>query len=392
MKPQNKKSVEIGTLLISAYIINYVLRNLLGVLTPELLETACFSVDHIATLSSAYMFSYAIGQLINGFMGDAFSPKKISVGGIALSGTMCIVFVFSSNKIIQLLCFILLGFALSMLRGPFMKIISENTASAHARIICVFLSFSSFAGPLAASLLAMLFDWKRVFISAGIIAIVFAVLVYTVLTVLEHKKQIIYNTSKAIGFSSITDIFKIEKFLFYLLIGCLGEVTAASISFWIPTYLTDYLSFGKDSANLIFSVISVCRAFMPFVTLFIFRLTKENDIRIMRVGFMVATCGFFLLMLRLSDWVSICALAFAMLAISCVNSLLWSIYIPSLGKTGRVSSANGVLDCSGYIAAGLSNIIFAKAMVNIGWNGVFVLWTLIGVIGCLAAVLTKKKV
>lgn len=63
IKPQNKKSVTIGTLLISSYIINYVLRNLLSVLTPELLGTSSFSVDHIATLSSVYMFSFLFHHL-----------------------------------------------------------------------------------------------------------------------------------------------------------------------------------------------------------------------------------------------------------------------------------------------------------------------------------------
>lgn len=44
------------------------------------------------------------------------------------------------------------------------------------------------------------------FIFAGIIAIIFAVLVYTALTILEYKKQITYNISKSMGLSSITAI------------------------------------------------------------------------------------------------------------------------------------------------------------------------------------------
>ena len=167
----NKKAFSIGTLLISSYVINYVLRMLLSIFTPALLKTGLFTVEFIASLSSVYMFFYAAGQLINGFLGDAFSPKKLSTAGIALAGVSCIAFAFMSNNILRVICFAVLGFALSMLRGPFMKIISENTAADHARIIGVFFSFSSFAGPLLASLMAMLFNWKNTFIISGAAAI-----------------------------------------------------------------------------------------------------------------------------------------------------------------------------------------------------------------------------
>lgn len=83
---QNRKAITIGIVLISSYIVNYTLRNLLSVLTPELLETGKYSVEHIATMSSIYMFFYALGQLVNGFLGDILSPKNLSTCGIVLGG------------------------------------------------------------------------------------------------------------------------------------------------------------------------------------------------------------------------------------------------------------------------------------------------------------------
>ena len=48
----NKKAMTIGMLSIFSYIINYVLRMLLSVLTPTLLETGKFTVELIALVSS----------------------------------------------------------------------------------------------------------------------------------------------------------------------------------------------------------------------------------------------------------------------------------------------------------------------------------------------------
>ena len=88
---------------------------------------------------------------------------------------------------LHILCFAILGFGLSMVRGPLMKIISENTKPNHARTICVFFSFASFAGPLIASLFAMLNDWCWAFVASGIVAIIVAVFAYFILTSMEHK-------------------------------------------------------------------------------------------------------------------------------------------------------------------------------------------------------------
>ena len=81
----------------------------------------------------------------------------------------------------------------------------------------------------------------------------------------------------------------------------------------------------------------------------------------------------------------------AMMATTVASSVLWSIYIPSLGKTGKVSSVNGILDCTGYVAAALANLLFANVMANVGWNTVFVLWASLGVIGIAATLFVKNK-
>lgn len=391
MKSETKKALTIGIVCIATYMSNYYLRNILSVLTPKLLETGMFTIEHIGLLSSTYMLLYAAGQLVNGFLGDRLSPKKMVSIGISVAGIVLMLFPLLEMELLHILCFAVLGFGLSMVRGPLMKIISENTKPNHARTICVFFSFASFAGPLIASLFAMINNWKWVFVAAGAVALVIAALVYVVFTVMEQKKQLCYQSTKGQGFSSILSVFKIEKFVFYMVIACLVEIGAASISFWIPTYLTENLLFEKNTANLIFTAISVVRSFMPFVALAIFRATKEKDIAMMRVSFLVAAVMFGSMLLAPNRWASLVLLLLALMAMSCSSALLWSIYIPGLGKTGKVSSVNGVLDCTGYIAAAAANMLFAEIMGEMGWNAVFVLWSGMGIIGIIATLFAGKK-
>ena len=111
----------------------------------------------------------------------------------------------------------------------------------------------------------------------------------------------------------------------------------------------------------------------------------------MRVTFSISAVMFALLIVAPNRWVGIAFLAVALMSMSCTSALLWSIYIPSLGKTGRVSSVNGVLDCIGYIAAAGANLLFANVMSNVGWNTVYILWASMGVIGLITTFVFHGK-
>ena len=176
-----------------------------------------------------------------------------------------------------------------------------------------------------------------------------------------------------------------------MVVACLVEISVASISFWIPTFLIENLDFSKNFANVLFTVISLVRSLMPFVALAIFRAIKKKDIAFMRVAFFLAAVMFAGLLISVNKWMSLIVLILALMSMSCCSALLWSIYIPGLGKTGKVSSVNGVLDCTGYIAAAITNIIFANVMSNIGWNAVIIMWSSIGVIGVIATLFVSKN-
>lgn len=391
MRTEIKRAWQIGLISIITYLANYYLRNMLGVLTPEMLETGITTETFAGTLSSTYMLTYAIGQLFNGVLGDRIAPKYMVFIGLSVAGLSSIAFPFLAAPGLQILCFALMGYALSMMRGPLVKTISENTEPSHARTICVFFSFASFAGPLCASIFAMFLNWRWAFVAAGGSGILLAIGAYIALSVLEKKAGLRFQSVKGKGLSAILGVFRIEKFGFYMLIACLVEIAAIAVYFWLPTYFTEELGFHKDTANIIFSGISTLRAFVPFVALMIFRLIKERDILMMRVSYLLATL-FFLAMLPLQHpWLKIVMLVLALVSISMSSALLWSVYIPSLAKTGLVSSVNGILDCSGYAAAALANAIFAQVMTRVSWNSVILIWGGLALIGVIATLFVKSK-
>lgn len=385
------KAAQIGVACVSSYMVSYYMRNVLSVSSPEMLGTGMFTKEFLGVLSSVYMLFYAIGQLINGVIGDIVKPKIMIVGGMISCGLASIFFSLIDQPTIQIAFFALLGFALSMLRGPLVKTISENTQPNHSRIICTFFSCASFTGPLIASLISIFFDWHKTFFIAGTIAFIVGILVYIVFTSFEKKGFITYALSrKTNGVKNIFAVFKLKHFMFYLFVGAVAEISAASISFWIPTYFTEQLCITENLAKGIFSMMSFVKGVTPFITLFMFHIFKEQDIKLARFAFVLATVFFIGMRFIHMPILNILCLLLAQMAIGSASSLLWSIYIPSQRESGMVSTINGVLDFSGYLFASLANILFANSMDHLGWNGIIVLWLCMPAIGFVVSLLVKQ--
>lgn len=123
----------------------------------------------------------------------------------------------------------------------------------------------------------------------------------------------------------------------------------------------------------------------------IFNAIGEKDIPMMRVCFTLSAVLFVAMLFVRNTWANIVLLILALMAMGCCSALLWSIYIPGLGATGRASSVNGVLDCTGYVAAALANLLFSSVMTNVGWKVIIMLWASMGAIGFAATFIVRKK-
>lgn len=132
---------------------------------------------------------------------------------------------------------------------------------------------------------------------------------------------------------------------------------------------------------------------VPFLALFVFRLFKENDIRIVGVSFALSALLFAAMLLTPVEnkYLIMLLFLFALVFATCASAMLWSVYIPSQGERGYVSTINGVFDFTGYLAASGANMLFSFAMSSVGWNGIIVMWIGIMLIGVVAAVVQGIK-
>ena len=85
MEKKVQSAWRIGSLCIATYLASYVTRNILSVSTPEMIKEAFFTKEYTGLLSSVCFIFYAVGQLINGFIGDMVHPKYMIIMGLGVS-------------------------------------------------------------------------------------------------------------------------------------------------------------------------------------------------------------------------------------------------------------------------------------------------------------------
>lgn len=393
MDKNTQKAWRIGSFCIATYLASYVTRNILSVSTPEMIKEAFFTKEYTGLLSSICFIFYAAGQLINGFIGDRVHPKYMIIMGLGISSVSTFVIPIFDNRILHFTAFALIGFGLSMLRGPLMKVISENTAATHARMICTLFSMAGFAGPLIASILSIFFKWRAVFTATGVISVIITVLAVAAITTLEKRGEIKFVAKYDKGIAGILNVFKLEDFIFYMLISSIGEIAGSSITFWIPTYTTEHLGFSNDAASTIYSVVSFSTLFTPFITLLIYEKLIRNGIKLALVMYVISAVFFIAVRFIAAPVLNVSMLIIAKMAAAAASSIVWSAYIPGLARSGKVSSANGVIDAAGYAMASLANVLFSTFVGRLGWGGIVNMWYIIMLIGAAVSFikLTMKK-
>ena len=390
-----RRAFRIGLVCIVSYLASYISRNLLSLYTPEMSESSLYTLVFLGYLSSAYMFAYAGGQLVNGILGDYINPIALATGGFVLSGVSCLIFPFMKAQALQMLCFILLGYGLSMLRGPMVKVFSENTKKNHARMISTFLTVVAYIGPWVASAMSFL-GWRGVFTATGVFSLVMAVLYCGSMLLMKKLGHITIRSGRGGGVRGFFKVFRMKNFFVYFFVGGVVQTASSSFGFWLTTYLVQDLNYSKEAAQYIYSTVFLLLAAVPFLTLFLFRITKERQFGVMRVAFFLSVVVFVLMILPIAPLAKVICFAAGEILIAIPSSLLWSIYIPGLGKSGKVSSINGIMDCSGYLFAALTNIVLSALMDSVlqdlanPWRVVILIWAGIAAFGFLVSLFGRE--
>lgn len=387
-----KNAFMLGALCSISYFAVYIARNILGAVTPKIIESGAFDEVEIGAMSSFYFGAYAIGQLINGMVGDRIKAKYMISGGLLLAGITNFVFPYLTvSPTAATAVYAVTGFSLAMIYAPMTKIVSENTEPIHA-VRCSFgYTFASFFATPAAGLLATFLAWQAVFTVSSAVLVIMGTVAFVFFTLFERKGIVKYGQYKHEKESgSIKSLFE-HGIVRFSAISIITGIIRTSVIFWLPTYIAQYLGYSSEQSAGIYTVATFIISLMSIIAIVIYELLGRRRDFTMIVMFALSVLFFALTYFVYSPVLNIIFIVLAIMASNGAAAILWSVYCPSLRDTGMVSTATGFLDFVSYMAAAVANVVFANAVNGIGWGNLILVWMGIVALGLVIMIPWKKK-
>ncbi|MBQ8534029.1 MAG: MFS transporter [Clostridia bacterium] len=371
-----KKAIMIGIMCSLSYLSVSLARNILSAVSPHILENGIYSEEQLGTLSSVYFLTYAIGQLINGILGNKIIPKYMISLGLSV-GSVCIFsfYLFSDGFVVPAVAYGILGFCLSMIFAPMTRLIAENVdPSLTARTTAMYTFAALFGSPIA-GLMAVGFYWNTAFLVTGGILLLMGIVCFITFISFEKRGYIRYltQTKQQKKRSNISLLLK-RSIVRFTVISFVTGIIRSSVIFWLPTYLSQYLGFSPDTSSLLFTVGTLVVSASPFVSVFLYEKIGSRLLPTVLISLISSSVCFAGVFFIKTPVLNLILILLAILSSGSADSIMWSVYCPSLKDTGMVSGATGYLDFVSYLAAALSSTLFANLVGYIGWRGLILVW------------------
>ena len=176
--PGTRKWV-IVALMFLAIICNYLDRQLLSILKPEILEHFQIGDFEYAWIVNVFLLCYAIMYPISGILVDRFGPKSVMLGGITIWSLACIGAGWAPNVWVFAACRGVLGLAEpTIFAGQIVAVTLwfEKKQRATANSLCTIGgSLGAVVAPIViAWLMGLLGYWQHVFVISGVVGLVIA--------------------------------------------------------------------------------------------------------------------------------------------------------------------------------------------------------------------------
>lgn len=378
LRPAAQKALLLGSMCAISYLAVYVAKNAMSAAAPQITQAGDFTTQQLGTMSSAYFITYAIGQLINGSVGDRIKGKYMISFGLMLAALGFFTLPLLTGKPwAATVSYSSSGFCLAMIYGPMTKLVAENTDPLYTPRCSMGYTLASFLGSPVAGLLAAVLSWQWIFRTAGGVLVGMGLVCFAVFTRFERKGLIKYGQyqpkEKAAGSGGIRLLIK-RRIIRFTLVSILTGVVRTTVVFWLPTYLSSHLHFSPESAALIFTVATLVISCSVFVAVFAYERLQHNYDRVLLLAFSSAAICFTAVFFVRDPAINVVLLVLGILSSNTASSTMWSCYCPSLRDTGMVSGATGFLDFCSYMSASASSLLFANAVDSIGWSGLILVW------------------
>ncbi len=385
-----------------SYAALYLGRVNLAVALPAIQAEFGWSRAALGLVGSALYWSYAIGQLVNGHLGERASARALVALGMCASALLNLAFGVSGALAGMVALWAANGWAQSTGWAPMVKTLSRWFPPRQRGLITALFSPCYLAGHALswalAGWLVMRAGWRAAFWAPGLILLAWAA--GWALLARDAPERVraplrLWTGERDGRFrlSDLAETWRQPALRWGLTVCLLSGIIKEGLALWAPSYLVQAQGLPLERAALAAMWIPLAGGLGAMGSGWLLRAWRrsEGPVVALLTGLLVAvTLALWLARATTATWVAVGLLAALALASHGINALLMTALPLSLGPGGRVSAAAGTLDFASYVGAGLSGALSGWLQDQWGWGALFLGWLVVAL--ALAALTVRKRV
>lgn len=380
---ENKKSKYIILLCCTVYFVSYLTRLDYSVVMVDIIRTDGISKEMASLPLTVLAITYAVGQLVSGYLGDRIKPEKIILLGLLGSSIMNILMTFLPVFVRPVL-WGANGFFQAMIWPPLVRILSgtfDNDTYKKATLsVSLASSIATIIMYLVAPVIISVTSWHFVFITSTVITLSVCVIWHIFSKKINYRRVEIVKkenneSTKVKGALAVIGVVVFSM----ILLGFLRD----GLTDWTPSLISDAFNLDSETSILssvilpIFSMISIS------VSAVIARKLIKNEMVCAGAFFFVGALGIALMISSDNMILKIVGAAVAQGTTHGSNYCFTCLVPQYFYKMNKTSLVAGVINCGAYIGSSIAGVGIAFVEKSVGWTGVTLLWLGVGFLGVL---------
>jgi len=367
---QKQKLAAVLAMAWSTYVVAYLCRANLSTVLDKLAVSLNVSVEYVGMGSSVFFVTYAIGQLLNGFLGDRLHPHRFVMLALTMTGGVNVALAFQKSAPLFLVLWGLNGFCQSAFWGTLLRLLSCYATEEQRKNVSLAMSASTVVGYLTSwVILSWIFrpcGSTPYFLVPGLLAFGLLPLWY-----LLSRKLPFFETggrNEAPPLRIVLRDFRQDRLYWLCLLSMLVGAIQEGAAFWLPMIFTTVLDLGEGSL-LLLALIPVAK--LLGVTLVRNLLVRTgDDIRKTALLAGSAACLVALILLLTSRHTSVLTVLLIACLVAVTAAVCWTVvsYLPlCFAPRNMVSTIVGVMDFSSYVGAAVMSGTLGGLLLKYGW-------------------------
>lgn len=363
------------------YVTAYLCRVNLSTVLDKLSAELSVSMDFLGIASSVYFVTYAVGQLLNGFLGDRVNPHRFIILALTATGSINLVLGFQTNAALFPVLWGLNGFCQSMFWSTLLRLLSCYTPEHQRKTVSTLMSISSVTGYLFSWVVLSGLFANRSFTPYFAVPGAVALALIPLWLLMSRKLPFSPAGDGRTPTPPLPVVARefVHDRLYFICLLCMvvGAIQEGGV-FWLPMVFKDVLQLG-DGSLLLLASIPIAKLGGVFLARAVLARTGENPRRAILVTLSVS-CALAAILLLTSRRTSVVTVLLIALLIAAVNASNWYMisYLPlHFSSRNMVATLGGAFDFCTYMGAAVMSGPLGDALLSYGWGTLPAVWLIL---------------